>query len=119
MTIDAIQWHQATCSCICCNTLLLAQREKGCCQSPIPPHAPPQNQRLQISIAGGSCNVDDIHNHLQAWSNGGYSDDLIVAAKCGENSLSILCPSFSVFPQWYVLDTDWICYPAPLRGLLK
>ena len=35
----------------------------------------------------------------QAWSCGGYSDDLIMAAKCGEHRLPILCPPFTIFPQ--------------------
>lgn len=35
----------------------------------------------------------------QNWERGGYSDDLIVAATCGQHDLSILCPSFAVFPQ--------------------
>ncbi|KAK9803984.1 hypothetical protein WJX72_010372 [[Myrmecia] bisecta] len=42
----------------------------------------------------------DRYGIMQAWSDGGYSDDLIVAAKCGEHGLQILCPSFSILPQW-------------------
>jgi hypothetical protein len=38
----------------------------------------------------------------QAWSEGGYSDDLIVAARCGEAGLSVLCPSSAVFRQTLV-----------------
>lgn len=38
----------------------------------------------------------------QAWSEGGYSDDLIVAAKCGEAGLRVLCPSSAVFRQTLV-----------------
>ncbi|KAK9803983.1 hypothetical protein WJX72_010372 [[Myrmecia] bisecta] len=71
----------------------------------------------------------DRYGIMQAWSDGGYSDDLIVAAKCGEHGLQILCPSFSILPQWlegecglrrywnylrrqlYVMDT----YASPLN----
>lgn len=35
----------------------------------------------------------------QAWEDGGYSDDLIVASTCSQHGLTILCPSFAVFPQ--------------------
>lgn len=41
-----------------------------------------------------------VQRWAQAWSGGGYSDDLIVAAKCGEQGLEVLCPPFTVFPQW-------------------
>lgn len=37
----------------------------------------------------------------QAWEDGGYSDDLIVASTCSQHGLTILCPSFAVFPQRY------------------
>lgn len=40
----------------------------------------------------------------QAWSEGGYSDDLIVASSCGEHGLPIACPSSAIFPQ--LLDGD-------------
>ena len=36
----------------------------------------------------------------QAWSDGGYSDDLTVASKCTEQGLVIYCPSYAIFPQW-------------------
>lgn len=35
----------------------------------------------------------------QAWSEGGYSDDLIVAAKCAEAGMHIHCPSSAIFRQ--------------------
>lgn len=37
---------------------------------------------------------------MQAWSDGGYSDDLTVASKCTEQHLVIYCPGYSIFPQW-------------------
>lgn len=41
---------------------------------------------------------------------GGYSDDLTVASKCAEHKLQILCPSYAVLPQWWVLmSSDAIC----------
>lgn len=36
----------------------------------------------------------------QAWQQGGYSDDLILAAKCSEHRLAVAVPSCSIFPQW-------------------
>ena len=41
----------------------------------------------------------DSYGIMQAWREGGYSDDLIVAAKCAEHGLKILCPSSAIFPQ--------------------
>ena len=41
----------------------------------------------------------DSYGIMQAWREGGYSDDLIVAAKCAEHELKIVCPSSAVFPQ--------------------
>lgn len=43
--------------------------------------------------------AQDTYGILQAWREGGYSDDLIVAAKCTEHTLKILCPSAAIFPQ--------------------
>lgn len=43
--------------------------------------------------------VHDSYGIMQAWREGGYSDDLIVAAKCAEHELKILCPSGAIFPQ--------------------
>jgi hypothetical protein len=45
-------------------------------------------------------NVVQYHNLLDVWEQGGYSDDLTVAARCTELSLPIHCPSYSIFPQW-------------------
>jgi hypothetical protein len=36
---------------------------------------------------------------LQAWRNGGYSDDLILASFCTGQGLRIRTPSFAIFPQ--------------------
>ena len=46
-----------------------------------------------------SCNE---HHPLtvQAWEDGGYSDDLTVASKCTELQLPIYCPGYAIFPQW-------------------
>lgn len=52
---------------------------------------------------------------LQAWSQGGYSDDLIVAAKCSEGKLPIICPSFTVFPQW---SATWSSISTPALARL-
>lgn len=37
---------------------------------------------------------------MSSWSQGGYSDDLTVAARLGKLKRTILCPSTAVFPQW-------------------
>lgn len=42
----------------------------------------------------------DARGILQAWQDGGYSDDLTVASKCTELGLVIYCPGYSIFPQW-------------------
>lgn len=36
----------------------------------------------------------------QAWHEGGYSDDMILAAKCSEYGLSVGVPPTAIFPQW-------------------
>jgi hypothetical protein len=54
----------------------------------------------------------------QAWSEGGYSDDLIVASKCGEHRLPILCPSAAVFPQYLEGDIGLRRYWNYLRRQL-
>lgn len=41
-----------------------------------------------------------MHTRLQAWEDGGYSDDLTVASKCTELQLPIYCPGYAIFPQW-------------------
>ena len=43
--------------------------------------------------------TNDSYGIMHAWREGGYSDDLIVAAKCLEHKLKILCPSSAIFPQ--------------------
>ena len=43
--------------------------------------------------------TNDSYGIMHAWREGGYSDDLIVAAKCSEHKLKILCPSSAIFPQ--------------------
>lgn len=37
---------------------------------------------------------------LQNWVNGGYSDDLTVAARMNKLGLHVYCPAYAVFPQW-------------------
>ncbi|KAK9864087.1 hypothetical protein WJX84_002864 [Apatococcus fuscideae] len=36
---------------------------------------------------------------IQAWQDGGYSDDLTAASVCNQHGLQILCPSSAIFPQ--------------------
>lgn len=48
---------------------------------------------------------DDKLGFLAAWMDGGYSDDLIVAARSTQLQLPILCPSHAMYPQW--LDGDY------------
>ena len=62
--------------------------------------------RQSTSFVWGGCMLfplksmaHDSYGIMQAWREGGYSDDLIVAAKCAEHELKILCPSSAVFPQ--------------------
>ena len=47
----------------------------------------------------------DVLGFLKSWSDGGYSDDLTVAARCTQLGLDVLCPSYAIFPQW--LDADY------------
>lgn len=37
---------------------------------------------------------------ISSWCQGGYSDDLTVAARLGKLKQAIFCPSTAVFPQW-------------------
>ena len=37
---------------------------------------------------------------LGAWAEGGYSDDLTVAARATQLGLHVFCPSYAIFPQW-------------------
>ena len=55
---------------------------------------------------------------MQAWSEGGYSDDLIVASCCGEHRLRILCPPSAIFPQPLEGDVSWGRYWNYLRRQL-
>lgn len=48
---------------------------------------------------------DDRLGFLAAWADGGYSDDLILAARCTQLQLPILCPPHAIYPQW--LDSDF------------
>lgn len=52
---------------------------------------------------------DDILGFLSSWANGGYSDDLTVAARCTELGLQVFCPSYAIFPQY--LDAEY----SPVR----
>lgn len=62
--------------------------------------------------------VNDTYGIMQAWSDGGYSDDLIVAAKCAEHRLKILCPSGASFPQRLEARYSWRQYWNYLRRQL-
>lgn len=42
---------------------------------------------------------NDTYGFMQAWQDGGYSDDLTAAARCTHHSLKIYCPSSAVFVQ--------------------
>lgn len=44
---------------------------------------------------------------LQAWLDGGYSDDLILAAICSRHRLPVLAPRHAIFPQMLDRDTSW------------
>ncbi len=44
---------------------------------------------------------------MQAWREGGYSDDLILQARCSELGLSIGVPPTAIFPQWWVILWVW------------
>jgi Glycosyl transferase family 21 len=48
---------------------------------------------------------DDLLGFLSGWTDGGYSDDLTVAARCTELGLQVLCPSYAIFPQY--LDANY------------
>jgi hypothetical protein len=37
---------------------------------------------------------------LKAWADGGYSDDLTVAARCSELGVPVFSPTYAIFPQW-------------------
>jgi len=61
---------------------------------------------------------EDTIGIVRAWSNGGYSDDLIVAAKCGEAGKHIYCPSSAIFRQTLVANPTWTTYWNYLRRQL-
>eukprot|EP01023_Acetabularia_acetabulum_P004251 TRINITY_DN11773_c0_g4_i1.p1 TRINITY_DN11773_c0_g4~~TRINITY_DN11773_c0_g4_i1.p1 ORF type:complete len:520 (-),score=50.65 TRINITY_DN11773_c0_g4_i1:86-1645(-) len=54
-----------------------------------------------------SSNNGDKYGILDAWESGGYSDDLIVAGKCSQHKLPVLCPSFAVLPQRLGSSVTW------------
>jgi len=56
---------------------------------------------MSVHLFGNSVETAVMNLWPQAWSGGGYSDDLIMAAKCGEHHLQIICPPFTIFPQRY------------------
>lgn len=37
---------------------------------------------------------------MAAWLDGGYSDDLTVAARVNRLNMDVFCPSYAIFPQW-------------------
>ncbi len=43
---------------------------------------------------------DDAHGILEAWREGGYSDDLLAAAACAQRGAGVFCPAYAIFPQW-------------------
>lgn len=55
---------------------------------------------------------------LQAWREGGYSDDLTLASQCTQHGLAIAVPSFAVFPQWLEASYSWPRYWNYLRRQL-
>uniref|UniRef100_A0A7S3VJX6 ceramide glucosyltransferase n=1 Tax=Dunaliella tertiolecta TaxID=3047 RepID=A0A7S3VJX6_DUNTE len=60
----------------------------------------------------------DRYGILQAWLDGGYSDDLILAAQCGKQGLAVATPSFAIFPQRLEKDVSWSKYWNYLRRQL-
>ncbi|CAD7697953.1 unnamed protein product [Ostreobium quekettii] len=57
----------------------------------------------------------DAYGILEAWTDGGYSDDLIVAAKCSEHNLRIAAPLTAVFPQRLDAVCSWSSFWNYLR----
>lgn len=47
----------------------------------------------------------DPYGILDAWKDGGYSDDMLMGAKCIEHKLMIAAAPAAVFPQRYVTST--------------
>lgn len=54
---------------------------------------------------------DDRFGFLAAWADGGYSDDLTLAARCTQLGLLVMCPPHAIYPQWlegsYSLRRYW------------
>lgn len=67
------------CSCLCTTNPVL-----------LPPPLP------LLSVA---CPPPAAAFHTKVWREGGYSDDLLLAAYCVENGLSIGMPASAVYPQ--------------------
>lgn len=66
-----------------------------------------KNRSQDIDFMWGGCMLfrakelkTDSLGILSAWKNGGYSDDLTVAATCVQQNTKIRCPSHAIFPQW-------------------
>lgn len=81
--------------------------------------------RQHSNFVWGGCMVfraetlrSDTIGIVKAWADGGYSDDLIVAAKCSEAGLKIHCPSSAIFRQTLPADTTWSLYWNYLRRQL-
>lgn len=81
--------------------------------------------RQRIQFVWGGCMVmplgplrDDRYGIVKAWAGGGYSDDLIVAAKCAEHKLQVLCQPHAVFPQRLDPCFSWRHYWNYLRRQL-
>jgi hypothetical protein len=55
---------------------------------------------------------------MQVWREGGYSDDMMLAAYCVDNGLSIGLPASSLFPQLLPPTTTWHQYWNYLRRQL-
>ncbi|KAF5834628.1 nucleotide-diphospho-sugar transferase [Dunaliella salina] len=69
-------------------------------------------------LRADSLRPHDRHGILQAWLDGGYSDDLILAAQCGKQGLAVATPSFAIFPQRLEKDVSWRKYWSYLRRQL-
>jgi hypothetical protein len=64
----------------------------------LPGHASPL-WLMHRGVPWPAC-IGRVRLFVQAWSDGGYSDDLTVASQCTEQQLTIYCPGYSIFPQW-------------------
>ncbi|GAX79525.1 hypothetical protein CEUSTIGMA_g6966.t1 [Chlamydomonas eustigma] len=70
-----------------------------------------------VMMRGDSLRTDS-HGILKAWQDGGYSDDLTLAAKCSEHKLAVGVPSTAIFPQWLDSKYSWRQYWNYLRRQL-